>query len=98
MSEVVDTMKYRKKGDTMSSNYPEGSMRGSGIYADNYTGDFYCYECDEDYELDGVTDDWGNKAFATCPKCEADLELELPDNEPDPDAMYDAWRESQMGD
>lgn len=72
-------------------------MRGSGIYAEDYTGTFYCDNCEDEFELDGQTDDWQTKAFADCPKCQAELELDLPSaDENDDDAMYEAWRESQM--
>ena len=81
----------------MSSNYPEGSMRGSGIYAEDWTGTFYCSECEDEFELDGTTDDWGHNAFADCPKCGTQLEVELPSaDERDEDADYDAWRDSQL--
>ena len=58
-----------------------GSMRGSGIYAEDYSGIFYCSECDDEYELDGQTDDWGTAASAECPDCGATLEIELPSRE-----------------
>lgn len=74
-----------------------GSMRGSGIYAEDYTGYFYCSDCEDEFELDGQTDDWGSYAYADCPKCGKGLELELPDRDGrDEDADYDAWRDSQM--
>lgn len=73
----------------------ERSMMGSGIYSEDYTGVFHCDECEADYELDGTTDDWKHTAYATCEKCGADLEVEI-NNEPDPDAMYEAWKESQL--
>lgn len=60
------------------SNYPEGSMRGSGIYAEDYTGNFYCSNCDKEFELEGSTDDWQMNAYAECPECEANLEIEIP--------------------
>lgn len=56
-------------------------MRGSGIYSENYTGDFECSECEKEFELDGETDDWGHNAYATCPDCGKDLEKELPSRE-----------------
>lgn len=72
-------------------------MRGSGIYAEDYTGYFYCSDCEDEFELDGQTDDWGSYAYADCPKCGKGLELELPDRDGrDEDADYDAWRDSQM--
>ena len=65
----------------MSSNYPEGSMRGSGIYAEDWSGVFYCSDCDDEYSLDGQTDDWGHQAFADCPDCGKQLEVDLPTRE-----------------
>jgi DNA-directed RNA polymerase subunit RPC12/RpoP len=78
----------------MSSNYPEGSMRGSGIYAEDYTGDFYCSECDKEFELDGQTDDYGNYAGAECPECGKDLEVELPSRE---ELAEDYWADYREG-
>jgi len=69
---------------------------GSGIYAEDWTGVFNCAECEADYELDGTTDDWKLKAYADCPKCGADLEVELP-SEPDPEEWFDVWLASQEG-
>ena len=79
----------------MSSNYPSGSMIGSGIYSEDYSGAFYCSECDKEFELDGQTNDTGTMAYADCPKCETELELEL-DLGYDEDYAYDNWRESQL--
>jgi hypothetical protein len=59
MSVAGYSIELSKKGDRMSSYYPEGSMRGSGIYQEDYTGTFYCSACDDEYSLDGTTDDWG---------------------------------------
>jgi hypothetical protein len=48
----------------MSSNYPEGSMRGSGIYSLEVSyEDFVCEneECEKPNEAgETATDDWGN--------------------------------------
>lgn len=72
-------------------------MRGSGIYSQSWSGEMFCDACDKDVEVDGETDDWGYTAYATCPDCGADLEKEISDeSEPDPDAAYDAWRDSQI--
>jgi hypothetical protein len=83
------------------SNYPEGSMKGSGI-------DSYDYEdqrtCNSGYELEDGTecafegtvtvcvDDWGRRSWE-CPKCdyehEFDIEDENPANEYEPDRFMD---------
>lgn len=63
-------------------------MRGSGIYAEDYTGTFYCSDCDKEFELDGTTDDYGHYAGAECPECGKELEVELPSRE---DLADDYW-------
>ncbi len=80
----------------MSSNYPEGSMRGSGIYAQEIELDKYCDTCEKEVSLVFITDDWGCNATAEC-ECGAEFENEF-DNEPDPDDAYEAWRESRYDD
>jgi hypothetical protein len=55
-----------------------GSMMGSGIYQEDYSGIFYCADCDDEYTLDGTTDDYGYNATAECPDCGKELEKELP--------------------
>lgn len=46
----------------MSSNYPEGSMRGSGIYEEEFDfGSFTCEYCDQvNHDAVALVDDWGN--------------------------------------
>lgn len=43
----------------MSSNYPAGSMRGSGIYSEDVTLEVDCEECEKSWKDDFQTDDWG---------------------------------------
>jgi len=51
------------------SNYPEGSMMGSGIYSEEVTYEVEC-ECGNLWEQDFMTDDWGNvEDDVTCAKC-----------------------------
>jgi hypothetical protein len=58
----------------MNSNYPEGSMRGSGIDAYEHTFEVTCSECNHQFEEDLVVDDWGHAgAELICPKCKADF-------------------------
>ena len=73
----------------MSSNYPAGSMRGSGIYSDDYTGVFFCSTCEADFDCEGSTDDWQTTAYADCPNCGEELEKELADPVADHWADYD---------
>jgi transcription initiation factor IIE alpha subunit len=72
-------------------------MRGSGIYSADYTGTFTCSECEKDYELDGQTNDWGTTAYAECPDCGSELELEI-DSEYDQQAEQadNAWKERNL--
>lgn len=44
----------------MSSNYPAGSMRGSGIYSEDVTLEVDCEECEKSWKEDFQTDDWGS--------------------------------------
>lgn len=72
-------------------------MRGSGIYAEDWSGEMDCDTCEKTFEVDGQTNDWGDTAYATCPECGGELSKDISeDNEPDPDAMYEAWRDSQL--
>ena len=72
-------------------------MRGSGIYSETYTGTFTCSECEKDYELDGDTNDWGTVAYADCPDCGSELELDI-DTEYDQQAEQadNNWKERNL--
>ncbi len=63
----------------------EGSLRGSGFYAEDVVIDFTCEAegCDFDEKIDATTDDWGNVGWIECPKCGTDVEYVVP--EPDYD-------------
>lgn len=56
-------------------------MKGSGIDSTDYTADFFCSDCEKEFELDGVTDDYGIIATAECPECRKELEVEVPSKE-----------------
>lgn len=75
-------------------NYPEGSMRGSGIDCVDYTGFFVCSHCEEEYELDGITNDEQTYAYASCPDCNRELEVEVPSRE---DLADDYWADYKEG-
>lgn len=80
----------------MSNYYPEGSMRGSGIYSKDVTISVTCDECDYEWDEDFATDDWGNvDTDVTCPSCSGvfGFAYDMPEPEPDYDAMY---KESRM--
>ena len=79
----------------MASNYPEGSMRGSGIYAQEIEMYKFCDTCEKEVSLVFITDDWGYNATAVC-ECGTEFEHEVPES--DDDADYDAWRDSQSDD
>lgn len=77
------------------SNYPEGSMKGSGIFSYTYVEERTCEKeidnnetCNFSGKVDVLVDDWGLHSWE-CPTCEQrneiDLDAENPANEYDPD-------------
>lgn len=83
----------------MSSNYPPGSMRGSGIYSDETTLDVWCRnnECDFEGEVEVSVDD-DKQGHWTCTKCGTEQELDLAEHfGPDPDDAYDRARDERDG-
>jgi hypothetical protein len=70
-------------------NTDGGSMRGSGIYAEDVVIDFECSneECGHEEKLDAVTDDWGQVGDIECPKCGEDTNCDK-EYEPDCDPDY----------
>jgi hypothetical protein len=86
----------------MSDNYPEGSMRGSGIYSQEVSyNEFDCEnpECGKTNEAgETSTDDWGNYSV-DCEFCgsnytESSISQDREDYEDD--RAYDEWRDRQM--
>jgi DNA-directed RNA polymerase subunit RPC12/RpoP len=71
-----------------------GSMNGSGINSGDYSGWFYCSPCDEEFELDGSTDDSHIYAYAECPKCKGEVSKELPSKE---ELERDYWADYKEG-
>lgn len=84
----------------MSSNYPEGSMRGSGIYSQSVSySEFDCDECGKNNsDGDTATDDWGNYTIECefCGHTQTESSLSEDYEDAKADADYDAWRESQL--
>jgi transcription elongation factor Elf1 len=85
----------------MSDNYPEGSMRGSGIYSQDVDYDeFECEneECGKTNEAGTTsTDDWGNYTIE-CEFCGATFDersLEQDREDYDADRAYEAWRDER---
>lgn len=78
----------------MASNYPAGSMRGSGIYSYDYEEERGCQDttCDFVGKVLIDVDDWGTHSWE-CPTCgyeqEIDLDAEDPANEYEPDRYLD---------
>lgn len=82
----------------MSSNYPEGSMKGSGIDSDESEVTIECENCLESFEVLLYSDDWGRvEQDITCPHCGLTFTYST-DNytESDEDAMYDQMREENL--
>jgi hypothetical protein len=84
------------------SNYPEGSMRGSGIYAQEIPYDQFTCENEECGKAnpagEATTDDWGNYSIE-CEFCSATY-IESSTGEDSEsareDADYDAWKERDL--
>jgi hypothetical protein len=82
----------------------EGSMKGSGIYSVDETWDVDCScdvetcKCDNSWEQDFQTDDWGNiSQKVKCPKCEHSFEYERESSDEDgsdPDYLHDQMGEA----
>lgn len=68
----------------MSSNYPAGSMKGSGIDAEEVTLEVECGECGNAWEEDFTTDDWGNVSQEVKCKCGYSWTFESEKGEDDP--------------
>lgn len=77
----------------MSGYYPEGSMRGSGIYAQDLVVDMECAHCGHTWETDVTTDDWGNvDEDVTCPVCNEVFNFTMEPYEPEFDDER-SWNE-----
>jgi hypothetical protein len=61
----------------MSGYYPEGSMKGSGIYSEDITTEVECAECGKTWEEDFQTDDWGNVDAEIVCECGQDFTFTL---------------------
>lgn len=84
----------------MSSNYPEGSMYGSGIYSKEVDYDMYtCDECGNTNTAGvAITDDYGDYTI-TCDHCGADYMYGSISEDIEADVserMYDEWVESRL--
>lgn len=83
----------------MSSNYPEGSMRGSGIYGESVEyNEFDCGDCGQNNPGgEVITDDWGRYEI-NCEFCSAKhRESSLKEDHDDymADVAYDEWKDNQ---
>jgi transcription initiation factor IIE alpha subunit len=76
-------------------SYDGRSMMGSGIYSQTLSRSLDCNTCQESYDLDTTTDDWGNYEF-NCSVCGDLLDsgnLNDDREEARQEALADAWRE-----
>ena len=84
----------------MSDNYPDGSMRGSGIYSQEVSYDEFDCENEECGKTNPAgetsTDDWGNYAieceFCSATYTESSISQDREDYEAD---RYDEWRDER---
>jgi transcription elongation factor Elf1 len=74
-------------------NNGEGSMVGSGIYSVEFENDHECGSCGETSLMLFSTDDNKMVAWADCPKCEAENEIDVQEKfaEPEDDEIYDDY-------
>jgi hypothetical protein len=81
----------------MSSNYPEGSMFGSGIYSQEITITMICSNCEYEGEVELMTNDAQTEASGNCSECEHELNKELDEEDfgYDPDLAYEDYRDNQ---
>lgn len=82
----------------MSGNYPEGSMKGSGIYSEDITLEVECEECGKAWEEDFQTDDWGNVDKKIICECGQEFEFSQTEVEigsaGEPDTLEELWGEN----
>lgn len=63
------------------SNYPPGSMMGSGIYSEAISISFTCANCEkENTNVDADTDDWKDTASGDCEYCGHENTVQLHKN------------------
>lgn len=67
----------------------DGSMIGSGIYAEEFEREHECGSCGETSLMLFSTDDNQIVAWADCPKCEAENEITLDDEDDYPEPVED---------
>jgi hypothetical protein len=81
----------------MSSNYPEGSMIGSGIYSKDIIVTRICSNCEYEGEIEMVTNDSQTSANGNCPECDHNIDADLDDEDfgYDPDLAYEDYRDNR---
>jgi hypothetical protein len=84
------------------SNYPEGSMRGSGIFSDEFDyEDFVCEndEClFENKQVVAQVDDWGDYTVV-CQKCKDEYTNGNVNEDRESaaaEAAYEQWKDDQL--
>lgn len=66
----------------MSSNYPPGSMMGSGIYSEKAVLSFTCSACGQDNnDAEGDTDDYKTEINVECMHCREEHTFPIEENE-----------------
>lgn len=73
-------------------SFYDGSMMGSGIYAEEFEQTQDCPECEKEVEVLFTTNDWQTQASGDCPECGHLFDIEV-SNEPDPDEAYERMRD-----
>lgn len=70
--------------------YPPGSMRGSGIYTEDWDSEWSCPECEKETVGTFVKNDWGSVAWY-CAACDGEVEIDPSDFGPEPDEAPEDW-------
>jgi transcription elongation factor Elf1 len=63
------------------SNYPPGSMMGSGIFSVEVPVEFTCTACGKDNDTEGDTNDWGTEVYVMCTHCREEHTFDIEEDE-----------------
>lgn len=75
-------------------DYPPGTMRGSGIYEEEWEGQHYCQKCEDHQPGVFTKNDWGSVSWL-CDTCadrgdDGEVHIDAEELGPDPDEAWDS--------